>query len=422
MFKECEITPDQQYAAEVARVGFMAASPFYANYFYAEMKEVFTKDIPTLATDGRHIFINPEYLAGLNPSQRIFAYAHEVDHVISRHPQRAKTYAKEDNLRDLPYDQKQANVTMDYVVNAGLLEQGVGTFNPDWCYDPDTSGSDLWEDVYVRHYKDKPEGGGKTFGSAGKSQRGAKGDAYAAAHGGSFDQILPPPVDPVTGKEDVPGDAEFKEAIARAASAAKAMGKMPGSLQRKVNEILEPQIDWRDHVRLLMTGHMGARRETWNVLNRRYAALGALASNPVPQLPGRRGYGAECVAVVVDNSGSIQEKELSAFFAEVGGVIADVRPKRVILIWCDAQIQQVDEARNLDELSDIRVKGSPGGGGTDFRPPFDYLEKEGIVPETLVYITDMYGSFPSKAPGYPVVWCASTDVDAPWGDVVRIKI
>lgn len=425
--RPCELTPTQQSAAEIARVGFMAAAPFYAHYFYSEMREMFTKDIPTAATDGRTIYINPEYLEARKPAERVFIYAHEVDHVISRHPQRFNHHRREGNVRDTPADAEQLNIAADYVVNAGLMEQRIGMMNPDWCYDPNTTGADLVEDVYARHYKKPPPGGsggdpGMTFGGSGKAPKGGKGDAQAAGNGGSFDQILAPPIDPVTGKEDLPDPAEFKEAVARAAAAAKAMGNMPGFLQRKVDEILEPQIDWRDHVRMLMTGHMGARHETWNRLNRRYAALGALASNPVPQFPGRRGFGADTVVCVIDNSGSIGEKELCAFFSEVGGVIADVKPKRVILMWCDADVRQVDEAKSLDELQDIRVKGSPGGGGTSFIPPFKWLKENDIVPETLIYITDMYGSFPSEKPPFPVIWCASTDVAAPWGEAVRIKV
>jgi predicted metal-dependent peptidase len=101
-----------------------------------------------------------------------------------------------------------------------------------------------------------------------------------------------------------------------------------------------------------------------------------------------------------------------------------VRPKRVILIGCDAEVreQDVHEARSLDELSDIRMKGLGGGGGTSFIPVFDWVREHEIKPEALIYITDLMGSFPSEAPAYPVVWCASTDIEVPWGDVVRIKV
>lgn len=427
MFKPCELTLEQKYAAEVARVGFMSAAPFFAHYFYSEVNEVFTKDIPMAATDGRNLFINPEYLASLKPPERVFVYAHEMEHIISKHPTRMKHYSREGTVRGLDFDAQQMNVAQDYVINAGLMEMGIGMYNPEWLYDRNVSGEDLAEDVYEKRYKKPPEGGGggggnSTFGSSGQSGRGTKGDATAKANGGGFDQVLPPPTDPVTGKEDLPTESEFKEAIARAAAAAKAVGKLPGQLQRRIDEILEPQVDWKEHVRMILTGKMGHNRETWDTLNRRYAALGALSARPMPQFPGRKGFGADVVAVAIDTSGSIQEKELNAFFSEVGGVIADVKPKKVIIIWCDASINRVDEARSMDELADIRVKGGVGGGGTSFVPPFEYLEKENITPDTFIYLTDLYGSAPAKPPGYPVVWCATTDQKEPWGDVVRIKI
>jgi predicted metal-dependent peptidase len=68
------------------------------------------------------------------------------------------------------------------------------------------------------------------------------------------------------------------------------------------------------------------------------------------------------------------------------------------------------------------VKGSEGGGGTDFRPPFQYLEDRHIVPDTLVYLTDMMGPFPREAPHYPVVWCATTKTKGPFGETVHVKV
>jgi predicted metal-dependent peptidase len=64
-----------------------------------------------------------------------------------------------------------------------------------------------------------------------------------------------------------------------------------------------------------------------------------------------------------------------------------------------------------------------GGGGTDFRPPFARVRKEGWTPHALVYLTDGYGPFPDKKDAdYPVVWCMTTDVVAPFGDHVFVKI
>jgi hypothetical protein len=127
--------------------------------------------------------------------------------------------------------------------------------NPAWLYDPQIKGSELAEDVYEKHFQPPPppsgggQGGGQGKGqgklgegapSYGDSQtrKGGKPDPQAAGNGGRFDEHLPPSTDPVTGKEDLPDEQEFKEAIAKAAAAAKAMGKMPASFQRIADEIL----------------------------------------------------------------------------------------------------------------------------------------------------------------------------------------
>jgi predicted metal-dependent peptidase len=52
---------------------------------------------------------------------------------------------------------------------------------------------------------------------------------------------------------------------------------------------------------------------------------------------------------------------------------------------------------------------------------FNYIEKENLQPETMIYLTDLYGKFPSEAPTYPVIWAATTSREVPWGDVVRLE-
>ena len=423
--KEVQLTPAQARDMEVARVGFMAACPFYAHYFYAEMKEVATLDIPTAATDGRHIFYNPEYMSKLKPSERVFVMAHEVDHVIMRDVQRASHYRREGTLKGKPFDPQQMNFATDYRINAGLIEQGVGQMNPDWLYDNRFNGDHLPEDIYPVIYKDPPKGGypggggpqGNTYGGSGKAPKGAKGDPTAAGQGGAFDQLMDPPTDPVTGAVDLPDEATFKEAVARAASAAKAMGKMPGSLQRRIDEILQPQVDWREHIRLVMTGIFGSKGETWTRPNRRRLVL-----NPLVILPGRKGNGADTVVVARDTSGSVSAGELAAYTAEISGILSDVRPKRIVLIDCDARVQKVQELQNLDDATDPEIMKAKGGGGTSFVPVFDYIEKHDLRPEALIYCTDMMGQFPSEAPAYPVVWAATMDHKAPFGDHVRLKV
>ena len=59
-----------------------------------------------------------------------------------------------------------------------------------------------------------------------------------------------------------------------------------------------------------------------------------------------------------------------------------------------------------------------GGGGTDFRPCFRWLEEKGIYPKTMVFLTDLWGTFPDDAPSYPVIWASTGARPVPFGQVV----
>ena len=67
-----------------------------------------------------------------------------------------------------------------------------------------------------------------------------------------------------------------------------------------------------------------------------------------------------------------------------------------------------------------------GGGGTDFRPVFQMIEDEGIVPEIVIFLTDCYGNFPDDEPPYPTIWASIIDPAhlgyylPPFGDVIFV--
>lgn len=109
------------------------------------------------------------------------------------------------------------------------------------------------------------------------------------------------------------------------------------------------------------------------------------------------------------------------FLAEVAGILEEIKPKRLLMMWCDAKVHRVDECDDAGDLNTIRAKGAPGGGGTAFEPVFDRIKKEGLEPECLVYLTDGMGSFPHQQPSYPVIWGnIYKGSKYPWGDVVDI--
>ena len=52
---------------------------------------------------------------------------------------------------------------------------------------------------------------------------------------------------------------------------------------------------------------------------------------------------------------------------------------------------------------------------------FQWLEREGIEPETLVYFTDAAGEFPKREPNYPVIWLVKGKNKVPWGERVQLN-
>jgi predicted metal-dependent peptidase len=63
------------------------------------------------------------------------------------------------------------------------------------------------------------------------------------------------------------------------------------------------------------------------------------------------------------------------------------------------------------------------GGGTDMEAGFDYIAKEGIDPEVFVCLTDGYTDFSvANAPSYPVLWCISSDIEAPYGENIHFSL
>lgn len=64
-----------------------------------------------------------------------------------------------------------------------------------------------------------------------------------------------------------------------------------------------------------------------------------------------------------------------------------------------------------------------GRGGTDFDPVFEWMEKENIHPDALVYLTDGYAAWPMERFDVPTLWCITNEqCTPPWGEILRLNI
>jgi predicted metal-dependent peptidase len=98
-------------------------------------------------------------------------------------------------------------------------------------------------------------------------------------------------------------------------------------------------------------------------------------------------------------------------------ILEGQRPERVYVLYFDAVVQKVETYE-----SGQRIDLNPvGGGGTEFGPCFEWLDDRDIRPQTLVFLTDLYGSFPPTSPAYPVLWASTGSRNAPFGEVIPMQ-
>jgi predicted metal-dependent peptidase len=375
-----------------------------------ELAALFTTEVPIAATDGSNLILNPDKFFEFPLDERVFIVAHEILHCILNHcvlsvPMRRTKQVKYVTGKHLPYDPKLMNIAMDLVINDTLINDKIGKFPDCGVHDKSiATAADSFLDAYAKVYKQAEKNGG------------GKGDT-PGGKGSGFDELLQPGAGQGKDPSEAAGgrsQTEWDTAVAAALASAKMQGKLPAGLERLLGQIIEPQVPWQDHIRALFARKVGAGGYNWRKPDRRLIQRDIYA-------PERSGNGCGTVVVAVDTSGSIGQDVLNVFFAEMRGILDDVRPTEIHVLWIDAKVHKVD---TVDDSGDIDSLKAKGGGGTDFRPAFKWVEEAGVRPEALVYLTDGLGSFPAEQPAYPVIWGAlkGYGVTYPFGDVVEIVV
>ena len=366
--------------------------PFFAVLWYQLLKVREDKSVRTAATDGRNVMINPDYYATLDIDEGMFVNAHEVGHVILDHMPRSRKYKDSGIGPDgKEWSHKKANYAMDYVVNIMLVDGGVGTMPQGALIDPKYRDW-LWEDVY----KDIPE---PPSGGNGGGQGGGEPQPFD-------DHVEGEPCDSIS-------EEELQTAIAAAQDAQKAMGEMPAGLQRIVDDILDPQVDWREHlIREVVASH-GRDTYTWRRINRRRLQSSGLV------YPGRTGYACGEIGVVIDTSASVSSKELSAFMGELYGVYEQATPTALHLFAVDAKVSDHTIAQDVSDLLTYQPKG---GGGTNLECVYKYIQEQQIELETLIFLTDGGTPMTSNPTTADVIWVITTDMKAPYGATINMKL
>lgn len=378
---------------------------FWSSLLYGELKLAYTADVPWAATDAHSVFMNPDGMKaeGWGFENICFVLAHEVCHyflgdLVQAIAWREWQHVKLAGGQQLPYDHDIMNQAMDFRINAMLVDGKVGKMpSPDkLCYDPAISakGEESCIEIYAKLLKQ------------GKTSRK------------TLDQHFEP------GTVDPNEVVKKAQAVAAAIQASEMAGqKVPDAIKRMVGDILEPKVSWADHLRASMNRAAGEPGLNWRQLNRR------LISRPERIGFARQSrFGCGTIVFAADSSGSVTPEMFTRIMAEAKGIIADLNPAQFIALVCDTAVHNEVELEDVSDISEVldafeRQGGVKGGGGTDFRPVFEWIKEHDVHPDQLVFVTDGYGVFPDEEPPYPVIWASISRFDRyPFGQVVRVEL
>jgi len=350
-----------------AKARMVLRHPFFASLLLGcSITEDATLKPPTMATNGKDIWVHPSCAEKWSVEECMFVLAHETMHIAMMHPWRRTTR-----------DPRKWNRATDYAINGILVDSGMD-MPKEGLHDKQYDGMTA-EAIYAR-LPDEPEG-----------PEGGEG-------GDQFDDCRDAPG---TEAERQQGEAEAKIRVKQAANAAKAQGSLPSALGKLVDEVLAPKIDWKDELRRFMTAVL-KNDQSWARGQRRFMAQGLY-------LPSLHSPGMGRVVVGIDTSGSIYDRA-PEFLNEVQAICEECKPESITVIQCDAKVQRVDEYAPGDPM----VCDVAGGGGTDMREVYAAITEP---PAVFILLTDGETPWPDVAPDYPCL-TVTTSEPCPFGDTV----
>lgn len=376
MDREQEQVFQRQVSAAIIQL--RTYSPFFATL------ALFARVLPepeyeTAATDGRDIFISPTFWSGLSGEQRVGLLAHEVLHAALLHVQRR-------GGRDLLL----WNLAADIVVNGFVLSQSGFALPKGHVRNKQLEHLSV-EEIYHKLLSE-PE--------AGKKLRSAFADLLAS-----------PPAGPSPEQAATKLEQHWRQALQQAKTLVEVVGQgtAPAGLDRELAHLNPSQLDWRAYLwRFLVqtpTDFQG--------FDRRFIGQGlyldALAGEKLR------------IFLAVDTSGSISQKGMGLFLSEIQAILRAYPHLETTLYYVDAACYGPYEL-----TAEMQLPKPRGGGGTDFRPFFQIVEREldHAQQGVCIYLTDGYGTFPDHTSSMPTLWVLSpgglSEQQVPFGEAVRL--
>lgn len=378
-------------AIQKAKISLLLKEAFFGNLLM-HLEIVPDTNVQTFATNGKCIKYSPAYAKHLTRNETSGVLAHEILHCVFKH-----------HLTRDGRDHKLWDDAGDYCINGILFESG---FNLPGRPLIDSRFADMTTvQIYnILAAENPPKKNSKNQNGEGG---GGRGQSNTAPSCGVIEDS--PTLSQTDGQEA--GEQESKlwnQRIIQAAINAKMAGKMPAGLDRLITDLLAPKVSWKE---ILWQFVQEVAQDDYSFIrpNRKYISEGVF-------LPSLYNETSLDIVVAVDTSGSISQDDLNQAASEISEIQNNI-DATVYVVYVDAKFEGAQEFNPGDEIKLEAV----GGGGTNYIPAFEWVEKKQLDIACMIYLTDGYcSSFPEVEPEYPVLWITNRKRwSVPFGEIVE---
>lgn len=366
-------------------------------YIFSSLEIEADDKIPTACVDKNgKLRYNPSFLEKLDDSSKVCVLYHEVLHVALQHFTRMN--GKEPQLW---------NIATDIVINNYLIKEFPEAKDfAELCVSDNTYIDMAAEEVYKALLNNA-----QCQNIIYNKIKDLINKGFSQAEAENMPGVSKKMENEGNSKEMKEIERRFKNVMDRARTMARARGDKSLEINREIEVINEIRIDWKKYIYnyiidLNKIDYTYEYDDEERILyDRRVNAI----DNPET---------APAVCFILDTSGSISDKELETFVGVIKNYSRYFKSKFYVM-GCDVKPTEPVEIDKFD-LKKIK-KVLKGGGGTDFRKAIELAEKLNV--DTIFYLTDMEGEFPTKCKK-KLVWLniGNPNKKAPVGKVVNIKI
>ena len=397
-----DLTNSRRYIA--ALISLQAKAPVHYSVLLAT-EVIWTDAVGTAATDGVYVYISPEFFRGLeSDSQRAFLLAHEVSHIILRHPQRGKVYQDRGFFRpNVSFDHATYNRAADYVINSDCKAMGFEPI-PQGCYSDEYGRDDIVDSVYADLYQKQDDDadddieGQPAPNSDDSDQSGTADESDTSGDSGEpsdlpepagHDHHLTPEYEGTDEEQDAAAredEHDIRSSVDDGIEQLEADGRDPAKLPESIREgshryrpTNTSDTDWRSEFADRFTRSGAGGQTTWSRIHRRrFSTLGVISPTSIGQI-GR-------VSIVFDISASVDRDVANRVLAESAVLIDTLQPRDgVVVAWTNHRFHSSDEVYSGADLLDLEA---PCGGGTYMTAGVEWLEQNGLESDLVIVFTD----------------------------------